>query len=333
MLIAIIGANGFLGRAFCKEALKRGHRVRAILRKFDNSFISDFPTVDPIISGDICFFNQWQQCFDSVSCIVHFAGSSSNISQPVDGLYPNEYYLKYHIGNERLFSAAIAANVRRFIFISSIKVNGEYTRNDCFTFSKQPELPYAFSASIKPNPSTPYARSKALLETALKNISKNTSMELVIVRPPMVYGKEFRGNLEKLKKVILSRVPLPFSLLHQNRAIISVENMADFLSLCLDHPKAAGHTFLIRDTEEISTYRLIKLLALVTGVKPLVFPFPVFLLRQFAKIFGLTREIESLCLPLRIEDNCAEKVLGWKPRHTIKSTFEVTCSHESYKIN
>jgi nucleoside-diphosphate-sugar epimerase len=208
----------------------------------------------------------------------------------------------------RLAVQAAASGVRRFVFLSSVKVNGESTDG----------LPRPFGARNDAKPRDPYGISKWEAEQALWEVSAKTGLEVVVVRPPLVYGPGVKGNLARLLKLVRSGVPLPLGAVENKRSLIGLDNLVDLLIRCVDHPEAADQTFLVSDGEDLSTPDLIRHMAAAMGRSPRLFPVPVSLLRLAGSALGKRAEIDRLLGSLQIDSSHTRQVLGWTPPVSIK---------------
>jgi nucleoside-diphosphate-sugar epimerase len=223
-------------------------------------------------------------------------------------------------GTLNLARQAADAGVKRFIFISSIKVNGEMTLVD------QP---------FKPNdnyiPTDPYGLSKYEAEQGLLTIAKETGMEVVIIRPPLVYGPEVKANFSSMMKWINRGVPLPFGYINNQRSLVALDNLVDFIIHCIDHPKAVNEVFLISDGEDVSTSILLRKVAKAFGKKPKLIPVPVWLMTLAAKLIGKGDVATRLFGSLQVDSSKARELLGWKPVITMDEQLKKTA--EAYLSN
>jgi nucleoside-diphosphate-sugar epimerase len=215
-------------------------------------------------------------------------------------------------GSVNLARQAAEAGVRRFIYVSSIKVNGEYTDDKPFT------------EADKPNPQDPYGVSKWQAEQALHEISRQTGMELVIVRPPLVYGAGVKANFYNLLKLTSKALPLPLGAIENRRSMIYVENLVDALVLCATHPEAVGQTYLVSDGQETSTPDLIMAISRAMQRPNRVYPFPVSLLRLAARLLGKSSVIDRLTQSLVIDSSKIRNELGWQPPYTMQQGLQIT---------
>jgi nucleoside-diphosphate-sugar epimerase len=204
-------------------------------------------------------------------------------------------------GTERLARQAAQAGVRRFVYVSSIKVNGERTF----------EIP--FRESDEPKPEDPYAVSKWEAEQALRRIADETGMEVAILRPPLVYGPGVKGNFLTLLRLVRSGVPLPLASVDNRRSFVSLDNLVDLIITCVQHPAAAGEAFLVADGEDLSTPGLIRRIARSMGTPERLFGFPPVLLQAASRAIGKRAVCERLCGSLQVDASKANRVLGWQP--------------------
>jgi UDP-glucose 4-epimerase len=209
-----------------------------------------------------------------------------------------------------LAQKAIEAGVKRFIFISTLKVNGEGTTSQPFRHNDD-AMPYDF-----------YAKSKVHAEIKLKELCANSHMELVIIRPPLVYGEGVKANFMALFKLVTKKFPLPFGSIKDNRrSLVSVYNLVDLIDTCILHPNAANQTFLVSDDNDVSTTEMVKLMAKVQGVKPLLLPIPVWMLKLLGKITIKSEMISRLTDSLQVDISQTKETLGWKPPYSVEEGF------------
>jgi UDP-glucose 4-epimerase len=208
-------------------------------------------------------------------------------------------------GSLALASQAVAAGVRRFVFVSSIGVNGAET------------AARAFHASDVPAPHSPYSQSKLEAENALQELSRRTGLELVIVRPPLVYGPDAPGNFGALLRAVHRGIPLPFGAVHNRRSLVALDNLVDLLARCTVHPAAGSNTFLVSDGEDVSTPSLLRRAAAALGRRAHLLPVPVAVLRSAAALIGKGGMMQSLCASLQVDTSFTREQLGWSPVVTL----------------
>lgn len=304
--ILVTGANGFVGQALCAEALARGFKARGATRYATSSFAE----IEYLRVGDIDSGTDWQKALIGVDTLIHLAARVHVMEERAAD--PLAEFRKVNIdGTRNLAESAARAGVKRLVYVSSVKVSGEDTAR-----------PY--SELDVPNPQDAYGVSKWEAEQALHKVSAETGLEVVIVRPPLVYGAYVKGNFAQMIKVLENGVPLPFASVKNLRSLIYVENLVDALILCATHPDAAGETYLVSDGEPVSTPDLIRNLAKALSKRCLVFPFPIFIMRFLAKLLGKSAAVDRLTQSLQIDSSKIRRELGWKPPYTMEQALKAT---------
>lgn len=266
---------------------------------------SDMPRPEHVVI-DIQPETEWFEALKGVDCVVHLAGIAHKVSR---GKEVAEHFFKVNTqGTLNLARQAAKAGVRRFVFVSSIGVNGEETY----------EKP--FSELDVPAPKLPYAWSKLAAEEGLWDLAAQCSMEIVIVRPPLVYGRNAPGNFNKLLRIIKTGMPLPFGgVVANRRSYIGLNNFIDFLEICLTHKKAANQLFLISDGLDLSTSDLLRKMAEAGGQKVHLFYLSVNGLKRFAEWCGKADLARKLLGNLQIDASKARQLLDWSPGETIET--------------
>ncbi|MCG9771224.1 NAD-dependent epimerase/dehydratase family protein [Pseudoalteromonas piscicida] len=296
MKVLLTGGTGFLGGNLVKKLEQHCITVTAPVRK---AICSSNDFVDYPIFNDIFEIAQDESMFKGVDVLVHTAAIAHSKS------LTEESYQKINRNlTIALAKAASKFKLKRFIFISSIGVNG--TSN---------EVP--FKVVDKSNPTESYAVSKYEAEIGLRKIAEETEMEVVIIRPPLVYGKGAPGNFGTLLKVAEKNLPLPLGAINNRRSFVAIDNLVDFIVTCIDHPNAANQTFLVSDDEEISTSNLLKKLTLAAGKKPWLIPVPVSFLKFLASIIGKKAAVERFSSSLTVDIEHTKNTLNWKPPITM----------------
>jgi len=308
--ILVTGASGFIGGSICEYLLKSGRPFCASVRS--NELIPLKTDIKYLSVGEINNHTNWKEALIDTNCVIHCAGRAHIMSEMNANEIKNCYSVNVE-GVKQLAEQAVKAGVKKLIFLSSIKVNGENTYKEYYKVRSREKKKYIFTSNDKPNPKDVYSISKLKAENVLWEISSRTNLEIVIVRLPLVYGRGVKGNLARLIKLIKSGIPLPFSMISNNRSMISMDNLIDLLIQCVDNPKANGKTFLASDGEDLSTPKLIKLIALSMEKRAYLFPLPVFLLKILSSIFGKKREINRLVGSLRIDNSYTKELLNWTP--------------------
>lgn len=297
MKILITGANGFVGRPLCAELLRQGWFVRAAMRAA-NLLIGD---VDMLVIGTIDAKTNWTESLHGVDVVIHLAARVHVMNDT--SADPLEEFRKVNVaGTERLARCAATAGVKRLVYVSSIKVNGEMTCEGG-----------KFSEMDLPSPQDPYGVSKWEAEQVLHRVALETGLEVVIVRPPLVYGAGVKGNFAQMLKILAKRIPLPFSSVDNRRSLIYVENLVDVLILCATHPAAAGETFLVSDAEDVSTSDLLRRLGFALGYPARLIPVPVALLHAGGALLGKRDMAQRLCGSLQVDISKVRRLLGWNP--------------------
>lgn len=297
-MLLVTGATGFVGGAFCRLMSSQGQRVRGVVHRRAAS------------SGDIqtCQISNlngqtdWAAALYGVSGVVHLA-ARVHVMQDRSADPLAEFRRVNVDGTLNLAWQAAAAGVRRFIFVSSVKVNGESTQAD-----------RPFTADDQPSPADPYGLSKFEAEVGLSAVASQTGMELVIVRPPLVYGPGVKANFAAMMRWVARGVPLPLASVTQNRrSLVAVENLADLLVRCLEHPAAAGQTFMVSDGEDLSTAELLMRLNRAMGRSPRLFPFPPSILYLGAEVLGRGGVAGRLLDNLQVDISKTQTLLDWRP--------------------
>lgn len=315
--VLITGASGFVGRQLCAEAMQRGLHVIGASRGAGN-----MPScVRSVAVGEINGETNWEPALVGVDVVVHLA-ARVHVMKDV-AVDPLAEFLKVNQqGTERLARQAARAGVKRLVYVSSIKVHGENSRNNCCGHDGGGR----FVESDTPHPLDPYGMSKWQAEQSLHRIAGETGLEIVIIRPPLVYGPEVKGNIAHMLGVLSKRIPLPFASVNNRRSLLYVGNLADAIITCMSHPDAAGQTYLLSDGEDVSTPELLRELAAGMGVPVYLFPCPPKLLWLAGKLTGRTQQLERLLGSLQVDSDKIRNDLNWVPpyslRHGLRATAE-----------
>lgn len=298
MKILVTGANGFIGAHLCQELSSRGISFRATARNSNTNNYADF------VSCDLETAESLDQLVDGCEVVVHLAGRAHVTND--DSLE------KYQVANEfvtrRLANAAAKSGMTRFVYLSSIKVNGE---------SNDSDLP--FRSSDKPIPLDNYGRSKLAAEQALQEICRVNKMEYVIIRPTLVYGKGVKANFSALISAVKRGIPLPIATVKNARSMIGINNLVDLIIATCTNQKAANQTFLASDGIDTSTPALVQLIAKSLNRPSRIFPFPVFVLRLLAAPVGKSSFIDKLTGSLTVDISHTTNTLNWKPPFSTES--------------
>lgn len=298
--ILVTGANGFVGKVVCEKLSSRGFDVVAAIRDPSGSNgVASNGAIHAVAVGNIDEKTDWMAVLNGCSSVIHLAARAHVLSDTTAD--PLAAFRETNVdGALQLARSAMLAGVRRFVFVSSVGVNGQR--------SSAP-----FTETDTPQPAEPYAVSKLEAELALRKITSGSSMQLVIVRPPLVYGPECPGNFLRLLKLLSAGIPLPFGAIRGKRSFIGVWNLADFLITCVLHEKAAGNLFLVSDMEDIALPDLLRRLAEGMGKEVPLFSFNPVWLGRFASIVGRAGMFEKLCGSLTVDPSHAHITLDWTP--------------------
>lgn len=322
MNILVTGNTGFVGLALSRCLLNNGHAIKALVREFSSLLPA---TVEQVIVGDLSrlaealsssenvrekltpqdSMNAHTQklvgTFHDVDVVVHLAARVHIMKDTSDA--PLTEFKKINTDvTLSLAHEAARAGVKRFIFLSTIKVNGESTH---------PGEP--FSEQDVCNPIDPYGISKYEAEQGLLQIAQKTGMEVVIIRPPLIYGLGVKCNFASMMRWVGKGIPLPLGAVNNQRSLLALENLLDFINCCLDHPKAANEVFLLSDGQDVSTTELIQKLAQAQGKKALLLPVPVSWMKFAADLLGKRDVAERLFGSLQIDNSKACLKLNWSP--------------------
>lgn len=304
-MIAITGYNGFVG----KELLKQ------------------LPVKDCLLMGRVrpkpsYNFHHFELCSDDnenlisslseVNTLVHIA-ARVHVMNDTSSVPINEFRDINTQGTLNLAHQAAKAGVKRFIFLSTIKVNGESTTDKS-----------AFTSYDKPSPQDSYGTSKAEAEMLLLELGEETGMEIVIIRPPLVYGEGVKANFASLMRFISKGYPLPFRTIKNNkRSLVSVYNLVDLIKICIEHPKAANQIFLVSDDNDLSTAEIVALMAKVQNKKNLALPVPVWCFQLAGKLLSKNDVVDRLIGSLQLDIGHTKNTLNWEPPYTVENGFKL----------
>ena len=296
MLILVTGANGFVGRALCAAAVARGMAVRGITRAS-----VDLPIgVENFAVGDIDGNTDWHDVLTGCEVVVHLAARVHVMQEATAD--PLVEFRRVNVqGTLKLARQVAAAGVRRFVFISSIGVNGAETF----------QQPFTSEDSVAPH--SPYAVSKYEAELGLHALAAETAMKVVIIRAPLVYGPGAPGNYGSLMRWLMRGVPLPLGAIHNQRSLVALDNLVDLIVTCLTHPSAANQTFLVSDGEDVSTTELLRCIGQALESPARLFPVPESWLRCAAAMVGKPDVAQRLVGSLQVNIEKTRRLLGWTP--------------------
>lgn len=316
--VLVTGGSGFLGCAVLQALHLRGvHPLTASVRSTDVNLLPELHLKQVAGLGPD---TDWKACVQGVNTVIHCAARAHVIKdKTVDPLA--EYRMINVAGTLALARQAAEAGVRRFVFISSIKVNGE------LTLSGRRFLP-----DDTPAPEDAYAISKLEAERGLMAISRDTGMEIVIIRPPLVYGPGVKGNFAAMIRWISGGMPLPLGAVHNRRSLVALDNLVDLIVLCADRersPRAANEVFLIADGEDVSTTELLRKVARAYGVKPRLLPVPAPWMRFAAGLLGKGAVADRLLGSLVVDSLKARDLLGWRPVVSMDEQLQKMARHDA----
>jgi nucleoside-diphosphate-sugar epimerase len=284
-IVAVTGANGFIGRNLVPVLQAAGWKVRPVTRAS---------------AGEIGANTEWKAALEGCEAVVHLAG----LAHVRDRDRADELHMRINRdGTTRLARQAATAGVRRLIFVSTAKVNGE-GRDDAYLTSEPPQ------------PSDAYARSKWEAEQGLLQIAAETGLEVVILRPPLMYGPGVKANFLRLMQLVDRRLPLPLGGVKNRRSLLFVDNLSDLVLRCLDHAQAGNRTFFAADAQALSTPELLRKIGIALGRPARLVPAPSALLRLAGAMLGRSEEIDRLLGSFVLDVGQTESVLGWSPPYS-----------------
>lgn len=304
----ITGANGFIGSVLTQHLHQQGCSLIVAVRSVTASLT---PCIQQAPIGDLLPNTDWASALNNMDTVIHLAARAhilkDQATDPLAAFRETNTYATINLARQ-----AANAGVRRFIFISSIGVNGNQT------FDKP------FTVEDTPNPTEPYAVSKHEAEISLRQIATDTGMEVVIIRPPLVYGANAPGNFRQLIKTVARGIPLPLGNIHNQRSLVALDNLVDLITLCIDHPAAANQTFLVSDGEDLSTTALLRRLGAAMGKPTRLLPVPQNLLTTSLQLLGKGNIAQRLCGNLQVDISKTRELLGWTPPVSVDEALKKT---------
>lgn len=310
--VLLTGASGFVGSAVLERLSKSDSelliagRARPVDVSAGIRFI-EIPSLEEVAD--------WSAHLSGVDAVVHCAARVHVMNE--GAIDPLAAFRKVNVeGTLRLARQAAEAGVRRFVFLSSIKVNGEGT-----------ELGKPYTADDQPAPLDPYGVSKWEAEQALLALAAQTSMEVVIIRPVLVYGPGVKANFRSMMNWLNKGVPLPFGAIGNQRSLVALDNLVDLVVTCIDHPEAANQVFLVSDGEDLSTTQLLRRMASALGKSPLLLPVPSRWLNGAARLVGKGAVAQRLCGSLQVDIEKTRQMLGWTPPLGVDDALKKAAHH------
>lgn len=303
--VLVTGAQGFVGLPLSTALVDLGYQVRGTVR---DAFQAN-DSQETLVVGDINGDTVWTEALVDVSVVIHLAARVHVMNETVvDAL---SAYRKVNVeGTLNLAKQAVQAGVKRFIFISSTKVNGEGT-----------VLGHPYNEEQALAPLDAYGLSKYEAELALQQIAKDTGLEVVIIRPTLIYGPGVKANFKTMMRCIDLRIPLPLGSVHNQRSLLALDNLIDLIRLCITHPSAANQTFLASDGVDLSTPELLTAMAVALGKPARLIKLPENLLLMGAKLLGKQAMAQRLCGSLQVDSSKARKLLGWQPPVSVQEAL------------
>lgn len=307
--ILLTGASGFIGSALLERLLADGQSVTGTARK---KLVFPF---DLVIVGEIGPETRWLDVVKGHQTVVHTAARVHVMHDSASD--PLSEFRRVNVeGTLNLARQAAAAGVRRFVFISSIKVNGEETAPG-----------QLFRDDDLPHPLDPYGLSKQEAEEGLRQIAQESGMEVVIIRPPLVYGPGVKANFETMMRWLHRGLPLPLGSIRNRRSLVALDNLVDLIVACIDHPAAANQTFLVSDGEDLSTTELLQRMGAALGKPARLLPVPSALLSAGATVLGKRAVAQRLLGSLQVDMSKTQELLDWTPPVRVDDALRKTAEH------
>lgn len=311
MMVLVTGASGFVGCALCRAIIGRRSLRISVRNKASNKWPDEIDVVEASLSPR----QDWISALTGVSVVIHCAARVHVMNEKSSD--PLAEFRRVNVeGTLHLARQAAASGVKRFVFLSSIKVNGEQTQDNS-----------PFTADQRPNPGDPYGISKMEAEDALRSLAKLTGMEVVIIRPPLVYGPGVKANFLSMLRWLKRGIPLPLGAVTDNkRSLVGLDNLVDLIVTCIDHPRAANQTFLVSDGESLSTTALLKRMGVALGRPARLISVPVPMLVLGASLLGKSGVMQRLCGSLEVDISKTQEFLDWGPPISIDEELRRTVS-------
>ena len=304
--LAVTGVTGFVGRCLAKRLVAEGYHVRGLVRRMVS--LPGLP-LEVVQVGAVDGSTDWGKSLAGIDVVVHLAARTHAVRERGEGDLAD--YRPVNVdGTRRLAEAAAQSGVRRLVFVSSIKVNGERT-------TSRP-----FLAGDRPAPQDAYAISKWEAEQVVYEVAGSAGLEAVVVRPPLVYGPGAKGNFARLCRAVRRGVPLPFGSVDNRRSLVALDNLVDLLVRCVGHHAAPGQTFLVSDGDDLSTPDMIRRIAQAMDKNALLLPVPSNLLRTAGRLTGREAELDRLLGWLQVDQEHTRQTLDWVPPVTVDQALQ-----------
>ncbi|EGS63004.1 MULTISPECIES: UDP-glucose 4-epimerase family protein [Vibrio] len=305
--VLLTGTSGFVGKVLNTAMINHYQVLSAVRNKNSETFgkCVKIPDIDKN--------TQWDNALSGVHCVIHCAARVHIMNDSsLDPL--SEFRAVNTEGTVKLAHQAAESGVKRLIFLSSIKVNGESTSNGG-----------PFTVFDQCLPEDPYGMSKSEAEEQLLALGKETGMEIVIIRPTLVYGPGVKANFASLMGLVAKGIPLPFGCISNNkRSLVSVDNLVDLIITCIDHPKAANQVFLVSDDHDVSTSEMVREMAIALGKPTWQLPVPIWCYKLAGKLFNKSDVVDRLIGSLQVDISHTKETLDWAPPQTLQEGFKKT---------
>jgi len=310
--ILLTGGTGFVGRPLLEALVNANYPVVNVTRKHAATVL---PGVQHCIIPSLSEDNDWRVALQGVEVVIHSAGRAHIMNETHSN--PLQAFRQVNVdATLNLARQAAQAGIKRFIYISSVKVNGEETDGR-----------RAFKPSDAPAPLDDYGVSKLEAEQALMALAGKTSMDVVIIRPVLVYGPGVKANFEKMLATVSKGLPLPLRTINNRRSLVFIDNLIDLICVCIHHPKAANRVFLVSDGEDLSIGQILEKLAVAMNKKSRIFAFPQSLLGLAASVVGKKEFFQRLCGSLQVDITDTQELLGWVPPVSVDDAFAITARY------